>query len=253
MLPKIEVIDANSNLYFVLENPDIITRELKSKGDFAREEKNCCAKFIKGKENITVLDIGANIGTFAVGIAKILDQVNSDVVCFEPQRVVYHQLCGNIFLNRLDNVQTFNCAVGDINRKIKIPVLDYSLSTNPGGFTISDSIRENLNKEMSAGRTASNSYKKSIEHTVDMIRIDDLNFEKEVAFIKIDVEGFELECLTGSIETIKKNNFPPIVFEDWGEKFSWYQNKSRETFQFLTNLGYKISQLENRNYLAQFI
>ncbi len=68
----------------------------------------------------------------------------------------------------------------------------------------------------------------------------------------MDVEGYELECLLGSLKTIKMHNHPPIIFEDWGDKFSWYKEKSKNIFQLLNSLGYSISKLDGRNYLASY-
>jgi hypothetical protein len=68
--------------------------------------------------------------------------------------------------------------------------------------------------------------------------------------LEIDVEGGELEVLIGAQNTLKKNSYPPIVFEDWGSKFSWYEEKSTKTFEFIKSFGYEITPLEGRNFLA---
>jgi hypothetical protein len=70
-----------------------------------------------------------------------------------------------------------------------------------------------------------------------------------IRLIKIDVEGHELEVLQGGFETIKRNNYPPIIFEAWTWK-PWYQEKRQEVFKYLTDLGYKIQELGENN-LAQ--
>ena len=54
-----------------------------------------------------VLDIGANLGAYAIPVAKKIASARGVVYAYEPQRIVYYQLCGNIFLNSLDNVHAF--------------------------------------------------------------------------------------------------------------------------------------------------
>ena len=77
-----------------------------------------------------------------------------------------------------------------------------------------------------------------------------------IGFIKIDVEGFEKEVLEGSLETLMKNNYPPIVFESWGD---WKEKEGvnatqlrKDLFLFLNKIGYKINPcLEQKDmYIA---
>jgi FkbM family methyltransferase len=250
MLPDLEIINANNNSYFLMKNRDLIGQEIRIRGDFAKSERMCCEKFLANKTQVSVLDIGANIGAFTIGVAKFLHKIGGRLICFEPQRIVFQQLCANIFLNQLDNVHAFNLAVGEKNKTIDLPIIDFHKSTNPGGFSVNDDIRGHLNQEYEKGTTAPNIYQPSNSEKMQIITIDSLNIEDEIGFLKIDVEGGELEVLIGAQHTLKKNNYPPIVFEDWGNKFSWYKEKSKNTFLFVNSLGYDITNLEGRNYLA---
>ena len=250
MLPEIEFISANNNNYLLMKNNDLIGQELRAHGDFSKSERICCEKLLADKKNVAVLDIGANIGTFTIGVAKFLENTDSRLICFEPQRIVFQQLCANIFLNQLSNVHAFNLAVGEKNQIVNLPIIDFHKSSNPGGFSVNDDIRDHLNKEYQKGTTAKNTFQNTISEKMQIITIDSLNIEDEIAFIKIDVEGGELEVLIGAKNTLQKNNYPPIVFEDWGSKFSWYREKSLKTFSFMKSLGYEVSKLEGRNFLA---
>ena len=75
--------------------------------------------------------------------------------------------------------------------------------------------------------------------------LDDIGFE-DVKLIKIDVEGHELEVLQGGVETLKANNYPPIIFEAWTWK-PWYQEKRKALFDYLKGLGYHIQELGENN------
>jgi len=54
-------------------------------------------------EGKDIIDIGSNNGNFAVDFAHLVGD-HGRVFCFEPQRIIYYQLCTNVFLNGLDNV-----------------------------------------------------------------------------------------------------------------------------------------------------
>ena len=68
-----------------------------------------------------------------------------------------------------------------------------------------------------------------------------------IGFIKMDVEGFEKEVLMGAIQTLKRSNYPNILFECWGE---WKEREGvpaikikKELFEYLESFGYKIIQV----------
>ena len=63
------------------------------------------------------------------------------------------------------------------------------------------------------------------------------------------MEGFELEFFVGASETIRKNNFPPIIFELWSGK-SWYEEKAEKTKSILIDFGYSFLEF-GREILAQ--
>ena len=71
--------------------------------------------------------------------------------------------------------------------------------------------------------------------TLDEFGIDN------VGLIKIDVEGMELKVLKGSVGTIMRNNFPPILFELWPVDNEFMsEEKFNKTRSFIEDLGYEI-------------
>ncbi|NVO01363.1 MAG: FkbM family methyltransferase [Bacteroidetes bacterium] len=67
--------------------------------------------------------------------------------------------------------------------------------------------------------------------------------DEKIDFIKIDVEGAELNVLKGAEKTIIKNQ-PLIIFECGIGASDYYNTKPEEVFEFLTiNCGLKISLL----------
>ena len=64
-----------------------------------------------------VIDVGANIGFFTL-LSSTLAGPTGKVYAFEPQQKVYKYLQGNIALNNITNVETFNIALGNENTTV---------------------------------------------------------------------------------------------------------------------------------------
>jgi len=80
-------------------------RSLDAYGEFCELELYLLRQIIK--PGMTVVEAGANIGTHTVAFAKAVGATGR-VLTFEPQRTVFHMLCGNLALNGLSNVQAIN-------------------------------------------------------------------------------------------------------------------------------------------------
>ncbi len=74
-------------------------------------------------------------------------------------------------------------------------------------------------------------------------------FDKKISFMKIDVQGYDLEVLKGSKKTIIKQQMP-IIFE-YEEDFAKDFNYTFKNFEsFIDEINYKISiQIDKSNYL----
>lgn len=68
--------------------------------------------------------------------------------------------------------------------------------------------------------------------------------ETNITFIKIDVEGGELQVLEGGIETIKRCK-PFIIFEHGLGASEFYDATPKKVFDLLTDCGLKISTMKN--------
>ena len=70
---------------------------------------------------------------------------------------------------------------------------------------------------------------------VNVKKLDDLKLENPISFIKIDVEGHEIEVMQGAIKIIKKNK--PILLVEIEERYS--KKKVIDTINYINSLGYK--------------
>jgi FkbM family methyltransferase len=71
-----------------------------------------------------VIDVGANIGAQTLFFAKKVGPAGC-VLAFEPQRLVYQALCGNMAINSITNVHCWNAAVGNHRGEICVPRIDH--------------------------------------------------------------------------------------------------------------------------------
>jgi FkbM family methyltransferase len=80
--------------------------------------------------------------------------------------------------------------------------------------------------------------------TVDVKRLDDIvPAERQIAFVKIDCEGGDLEVLRGGIETIRRSK-PVIVFEAGSDAAAMYCVTGEDIFDFIDGtLGYRLSTM----------
>lgn len=174
-------------------------------------------QFIKTyNKNNTFIDIGAHIGTVSIPYSKLFNQV----ISFEPNLENYESLKKNIEYNNCNNIITYNVAVSNSNDSYKL----IKSGRNSGCFHIEKS--ENTNNKT--------------------IRLDELNINSKIDFIKIDTEGSELYVLEGAINTINKNK--PLIQVETNKlsEINFNYDKSK-IYNFLYNLGYVIYDDDNND------
>jgi len=129
------------------------------------------------KKDIT-LDIGANIGYYAL----IESRICKKVYAVEPVHEIFESLNANIKLNNFKNIETFQFAFGN-----KI-----------GNITININRKCNLNSIYPIKNTIG---KQNTEiNTIDNF----LKNKTKPSFVRMDVEGYELNIVKGMINTLPK-------------------------------------------------
>ena len=155
-----------------------------------------------------VIDAGANIGYYALQEGKKC----SYVIALEPDRKNYDLLKLNVLLNDY-TIQTENLAVGDITGKVRFDTSKIS----------------NWRMVSPTGNTE-----------VDIIKLDDLLTAK-FDFLRMDVEGYELDILLGAEYTIKNNRLGMFI-EVHNQLLQTYNHTVREFYEFLAGYDYQIEK-----------
>jgi len=140
-----------------------------------------------------VLDVGANIGMTALALSQIC--AHGQVAAIEPLPRNFQYLKENVSNSGVHNIRTFNFALGSSEG----PVL---MQGHPSNFACSF-IADNYTIPASD----------HFSHRVPVKRLDDIFSSLSLArldFMKIDVEGYELEVLAGAKDIL--NTFKPLVF-----------------------------------------
>lgn len=155
----------------------------------------------------TYIDIGASVGHTSLPFINLFEKI----YCFEPNPNSYKELVKN------ENLTCYNLALGDVE-EIKDLVMN-DVTGNPEHGSLS----ETRNKDWANGE----------RFKVQVKRLDDFKFDN-VDFIKIDVEQYELQVVTGGIKTIKK--FKPTIF------FENKRNEADNVILLLLDLGFTVKK-----------
>ena len=142
MLPRINIVECEDANYLLFSTDDAISNILRRTGKWEEHILQISAFMLQGIENPLVIDIGANLGAFSIPLAKKIQSAGGQVIGFEPQRIIYYQLCGNVILNRLDNYFAIHSAVGQRTGFIETPEVNYENMTNIGGFSLEEKYNE---------------------------------------------------------------------------------------------------------------
>ncbi|MBT32106.1 MAG: FkbM family methyltransferase [Thalassobius sp.] len=174
--------------------------------------------FIKGiynfetdKKDPLIIDCGANIGLSIIFLKKLFPK--SYIIAFEPDKKIYSLL--------KDNIQSFGFSDIELHRKglwNEETTLEFFSDESDGGSLV--------NKEISRLDTV------KIETTL----LSNFLKDKVVDFLKIDIEGAELEVLLESAEYLK--NVQRIFIEY--HSFVGKEQKLSDIIQILNQSGFRI-------------
>lgn len=173
------------------------------------------------------IDIGSNRGEAITSIMN-MSVSKTRIIGFEPNEIIYKKLKDYIGAN--NNVHVHNLGLGDENIDLPLFVPFYRKWSFDG---LASFKYENAKDWLRTRMWLYNEKHLRIEETICAIRRLD-EFQYNPYFIKIDVEGFELEVLKGGGDTIKKN-LPILLIECL----------TKQCLEYLSPFGYQCYHFSN--------
>lgn len=185
---------------FILIHGDMISQYVDMYGEWVEAEVDLFCSLLAGG---ACIEVGANIGLHTVPISRCA----SSVIVYEPQRPIYHVLCGNLALNDARNVLAKNLGVGDAPDRVTIQTSTYDAAWNYGSFSLTRGFHT---EGAFPDPTASAEIEiVTLDDDPDVARLE------RIDLIKIDAEGFEPRVLAGALKTIARAR--PYLFIEGNE------------------------------------
>lgn len=227
-----EIMIKRNKIFFIINRSDFTQWQI-----YADYPELHYEAFLETKRGGNVIDVGSNIGSFSLVAANHLNKKNSNykVYSFEPFNEIYNKLLINININNYlkDNLVTEKIALSDkIGEKLFFEVIQNNLGAN------------SLKTEI----TKNKDFNKFI-YTETLDNYCSINKVNNISFIKIDVEGMEIEILNGSEKVIEE--FNPNLFIEINE--AQYLKKNLSIEPYLINFEKKgkkfyLENTKNRSF-----
>ncbi len=168
------------------------------------------------------LDVGVYRGVYSYKLSQYFKTVHS----FEPNPLLYPYLEKNL-KKIINNMVLYNLALSDVNgtSELKLPIRSKSIFKNN---------IEELFKLGAATMHPKNTIENFKKVPVKMKKLDDIEINNQIGFIKIDVEGHEKNVLKGGLKTIKNNK--PILLIEIEEKHT--KEPIEDTINFMKTYNY---------------
>ena len=180
------------------------------------------------KEINTIIDIGANIGYYALFINEIFKKYNKNprtIFAIEPIESNFELLKKNIALNNSKNIKPINAAVGEEDKKVIMTVPKAKNLSHVKGVV----------KTIDAAQSCEEQY-------VDMFSLKKLfstyNISRKRVLFRFDIEGYEYWLLKGNKGFFKNLDKAFIVMEF--HPFLLKRQESVDFLKVLKEVGFKL-------------
>ena len=246
-LIKIAKVDFNSTNFsmYVYKTSDTVSRSIMYSHNW---EANNSKKILKAleyysekkklnKKDIYLIDIGANVGWYTYFLGKI----GYNIMSFEASKINNYILYKNYCLNRDINVTIINKGLDVEDKKCKLKIVSYNIGD---GMILCDN-RDKLILDFNG----------EVFDDIELTKLGKYTkflSEKNLAFIKLDVEGAEGTVFEGGKEIIDKYHVPFIMTEFEVRLLESHGTKVLNFLEFFENNGYKFSLIDffSKEYIS---
>ncbi len=215
-------IKKTSKLIYLIDMRNRIDRTIDAFSAYEKPQIEFLFSQLKDKNCACFIDVGAHWGYYSMLFAIETSFNQAEIHAFEPDKINRYQLYANLFLNKLHD---------------RITVYDYALSSEEGELRFHHFDKSNRGKSCITSDG---------EATVKTKKLDSLiDITGKVIGIKIDVEGHELNVISGMSELLS-NNHCILQIESFSEPLPFLISK-------MSDLGYSnINNIESDHYFSNF-
>jgi FkbM family methyltransferase len=207
---------------------DVISYAIRENQVFEKEVVEIARQYIK--PGTVALDVGANFGQMSILFSNMVG-ANGKVFSFDADDFVFEILKKNIEANeRTARIVPIYGAVHDVaNQTLYFPVQDFRRYGSYGSYGID--------------------YNGTNGRPVSTLTIDSLEIVGPISFMKVDIQGGDLQGMKGARKTIEKHKMP-IIFEFDQDLQDDFKLSFQEYVDFVRDIGYTFARVTNgHNYL----
>ncbi|HWI85486.1 MAG TPA: FkbM family methyltransferase [Sphingomonas sp.] len=205
---SVKLYQTRSGPMLALVTDQYVTQSIALYGEYCPAEANALKRAIK--PGMTVVEVGANMGSHSVEMARAC--APGRFYAFEPQPRLFQILCANLALNDVGNAFAYPDACGEAEGEAIVPLVDYTRAGNFGGISLRGAECPGI--------------------TVRVRPLDSLNLPA-CGLLKVDVEGFEAQVIRGARDTILRCR--PIIYIENDRA-----DRQQELISLIAGLGYRL-------------
>jgi FkbM family methyltransferase len=178
------------------------------------------AKFLQSRlePGMHVIDAGANLGAYSHFFAHCVGP-NGRVTSFEPDRLLFEALTSNAQANGLRQIKAHCVALGASSGHAQL---------KSGGLNSGDN--QLVHASASSG----------LGFEIPVTTLDEFLQGESVEFIKMDVQGWEVQALQGMTQTLAANPRLQLYLELWPHGLVRTGSSAGELLAFLRAQGFEV-------------
>ncbi len=190
-------------------------RIIDGKHTYQYHKLEAAMRFIPNNRRRVCIDVGSHVGLWGMHLVKLFDFVHG----FEPIKEYIALWEKNI--SESSKYMVHNVGLG-YSKSVASFVIPRDMTGN------THVVFDHVEREERGEEIISN---------IEIRTLDSYNLTN-IDFIKIDVEGFELEVVKGARKTLIENK-PFMIIEQKGNDQKFFKGKKNEALSYLRNLGMK--------------
>jgi FkbM family methyltransferase len=214
--------------YHLMKGP-----EFHSKGTYQFKKISRALKVIErdpDKGYGIAVDVGAHVGLWS----RVLSYYFRIVHAFEPVKEFRDCLYQNV-----------------VDTPYEVKLYDLAVSDNSGGLRTMNIVNDNTGQSHLRPASEGGIINTPEHPLVATVALDDIDFGGRVDFIKIDVEGSELEVLKGA-KRLLTDDHPIVVLEQKGGNAERYGLGQYAALDYIKKLGYEPVWESSGDYCVQY-